>query len=216
VPKEKRAAKAKQKVESRDDRYARQTTEQFAELGRFVQSFEQMVNAIRLNCLYLLPMGSVADQSLLNILLHHRAMTVAPLFDCMRALYAQRIKMEGESWPAEEIEVIRSILKQLSTGVEEVANRRNQLLHATWYIGWAKPSDSDFSELRVHKGKTSKEGLKFEPPVGDLNELKEQRAKCDELFKILMKLQGTFTMRRIPGEGPSIRLCFKKVDGRWV
>ena len=53
--------------ETRDEKYRRQTTESFALLGRFVQSFEQMVNWARSGSIMLLSKTPTDQQLLLRV-----------------------------------------------------------------------------------------------------------------------------------------------------
>lgn len=202
--------------ESRDERYERQTAEQFAELGRFVQEFEQLVQTIRTCCLFLLPARRSNEQMLVNIFLHHDVMTAKPLFDCMRALYAEVIKQSGIAIIREEADAIRSILRQASTDMEKLIKQRNKLLHAQWHIGWASAQAEDFSELKVFKGKAGRDGFSMDSPLANLDELRELRGKCTELRDLLFLLHATFIVRVFkPKEGTRVLRNFEKIDGRW-
>jgi hypothetical protein len=78
--------------ETHDKKYSRQTGEQFEALGRFVQEFEQLVDAVRTTSMHLLSSNSPKQQQLVNVVLFHKSLTAQPLFEIMRGLYAVFIK----------------------------------------------------------------------------------------------------------------------------
>jgi len=202
--------------ETRSERYDRQTNEQYAELGRFVQAFEEVVLWTRMTCLHLLPARNGKEQQLTNILLHHRAMTAAPLFECMRALYGETMKQEGEAIIPEEVKVINGVLKQSASDMELLVSRRNTLLHATWYIGYGNHETTDFSKITSHKGKPSKDGMNYSNAIKDLDELRDLTTQCGELRDVLSLLLAAFKVGLLKkNEGPRARYNFEKINGRW-
>src|SRR5947207_2364955 len=74
--------------ETRNQRYTRQTGEQFEAIGRFVQAFELMVDAVRYGLLQLTARDP-KHQRLLNIVFHYKSMTASPLIDIFRAIIAE-------------------------------------------------------------------------------------------------------------------------------
>ena len=199
-------------TESRDERYARQTKEQFEELGRFVQAFEQLVSRIRTSCLLLLPGRVADDQILLNVVLHHRAFTAQPLFECMRALYAEHVRKLADKISQDEQATITGVLRQAAHDMSFLVERRNALLHGTWHIGFANPADQDFSNPTFMKGKVTGSGLDFNPVVESADDLRELRKRCDELGSFIFRLIGSF----VHPEGPRVRFNFALERRRWV
>jgi hypothetical protein len=171
--------------ETRNEKYQRQTKEQFEELGRFVQQFEQMVDAARFSCVQLTS-SSAQHQSLMNVTFHHRSMTAEPLIQIMRALYGEKIKtIKPET---EEVDTISSILSQIGRDYSKLAGKRNELLHGTWYIGWANPADDDFSDLKVAKFKTPATGLALAETPKKVEDLREITAECKRVGDLIRAL----------------------------
>lgn len=195
--------------------YARTTLEQFAALGRFVQEFEELVTSVRSNCLWLLPVRTIDDQPLLNVLLHHPVMTAMPLFDCMRALYGALLEQSGDLIDPEEALAVRSILRQSTSSMQKLAGRRNSLLHGYWLIG-RHASNDDIDSVNVIKGKISADGLLYDWPVTSVKDLDVLRLQCAELRDILIQLGGAFRWEKLTGrKGTRVRSAFKLADGRW-
>src|SRR5262245_28243863 len=99
--------------ETPGDRQKRIENEKFAALGRFVQEFELMVAEVRDSCQDLVS-EVPSKRVLLNLVFHHRVFTAQPLFDVMRALYAEVIAADPEV-EKKEREAILSVLKQVGT-----------------------------------------------------------------------------------------------------
>jgi len=70
---------------SDDNAYKKNTTEQYESLGRFVEAFERAVNELR-ECSITLIERDGKHTRLIEVALHHQALTAKPLFDIFRAL----------------------------------------------------------------------------------------------------------------------------------
>ncbi len=110
--------------ETRDEKFSRQTCEQFEWIGRFVQSFELMVDAARGSALLLL---RPVPQRMLNIVLHHSSMTAWPLFEIVQALYGEMIAQD--TFPKEQADVVRGVLKQVAADYSDLLSQRNIVSH---------------------------------------------------------------------------------------
>lgn len=164
--------------ETRDQRYDRQTRWQFEALGRFVQAFELMIDAIRTNCV-LLASGTPKQQRLINIAFHHTSMGADALFAIMRAMFAEIVIDLDYGVPAKERDVVLSILQQMAKQFISIRDIRNELLHGTWQIGWSNPSDDDFSDMNVFKYKATSKGFQAsDKPPRNAEALDAETLKC--------------------------------------
>lgn len=199
----------------REARYVAQTTEQFAALGRFVQAFEQMVDAGRIACLQLFPTsggGAVAikQQRMIRLLLSQ--MTAWSIFEQHRAFYMELLLAAGDAVPADERKILGEVLVYIDREVGELVKARNALLHGTWRIGWASAADEDFSELRVHKEKISKQGLVAHSFPNSVVELDVISSRCNAVTELVCRVWMTFCT----DSGPRVRYNVHKDDGVWL
>ncbi len=84
--------------ETRDQKRARQTTEIYAALGRYVEAFEFLVLAIRRGCLFLTARDN-AQQRLMQIVFNHRSMTADNLFRIYRAMVGEIVNDTDSQFP---------------------------------------------------------------------------------------------------------------------
>lgn len=151
--------------------YDKNTKEQYEALGRFVVSFEGMVNQVRELCVYLLAYqkGLIFNapysprQKFVSVAMNHQSMTAKPLFEILRCLIAE-IAKDKEARKTFNIDnelqnLLSGVMAVINKEYSELANVRNNLLHGTWHIGTSGFSDPDASEFVVNKLSTTKAGL---------------------------------------------------------
>jgi hypothetical protein len=173
-----------------------------------VQEFEQMVGIVRMSCILLTSEFTSDGQRLMSIVFHHNSLTAAPLFDIMRALYAELAK--EKDLPQPERHTLRSILKQIAKAYGDLVTSRNSLLHGTWFVGWASSEDQDFSELKIDKHKVTAEGLVQVDLPKHVDDLKALAKRAADTNAMLFRLFVAFT------QGSSISANFiKNSDGSW-
>lgn len=194
---------------SRDERFRLQTTEQFAALGRFVQAFEGMVSAFRSSIIFVFG-GGLHNQQLLNILLHHRAMTAQPLFEVMRAHYAVKLDQLGDSADPAERAVVDAAMSYLSRECNDLFSIRNNLLHGSWYIGWASQDQEDFSKILAYKHKVGGSGLSTASMPASSADLDALTARCVAAEALVVRINGGFLL------GQRVRFNIRKDGDAWV
>jgi hypothetical protein len=141
-------------VPTTEDAYEKNTKDQYEALGRFVEEFELMVNEARMACIQLC---QNEENKLASIALLHQSLTAKPIFEIMRAMVAETVKM-STSMHYNERETFKSVLGQLQSEYETLANKRNDLLHGTWFIGY-RGYDDDGSRFFLQRLRTSADGL---------------------------------------------------------
>lgn len=185
--------------------FNKNTTEQFAELGRFVVSFEAMVNEVRQASIGLLSKDST-HHGFIAIPFHHGAFTAKPLIEVWRAIVAELVSppVRGERWRTGEVgifpddppmlpdedgnprlfnkqavEIFLAVLKVIQDEYESLANKRNNLLHATWFVGFPTEEDPNSAHFHISKFTTTKDGLSPLDLPKKADELKELSKRCD-------------------------------------
>lgn len=183
---------------------------QFEAIGRFVQAFEDVVEACR-RLLALMVPSDGSSQEKLNLILHHHALTASPLFELAGSVAILHVSQRS----ADELQTatLKAVLKQASTQFEALVSTRNSVLHGTWRIGWRSPIDDPSEKLTVYK---------FQPVKGELqrnrhlpatiSELLAKVNDCSELTALIEYLTACLIM---PG-GPRIAENFRKEEGRWT
>jgi hypothetical protein len=152
-----------------------------------------MVHATRFSLLMLLS-NNPKHQRLLNIVFHHHSMTSGPLISILRSIIAEIVTDPDYGVIAPERDAVLAIIKYIATEYEKLASIRNNLLHGTWHIGWAHPDDQDFSELRIHKFKSTSRGFESQELPKSADELNSITKECDEIEHLIRSLWGCLIM----------------------
>jgi len=125
--------------EARAAIFKAETTKQFASIGRFVQKFELLVDALRRFPVMYLSDGSPQRQRLISIVLHEQGMTAAPLMSIYRNMIFEILTQEGAAESQQEEDATtRRVLRHICTRVQMLIKTRNELQHGTWFIDWAE------------------------------------------------------------------------------
>lgn len=186
--------------------YQKNTKEQYEMLGRFVEAFELMVHEVREASIELTGRDG-RNRALLEVTFHHQALTAKPLFDIFRVtiveilndvLQEQKDRAEGiyESDPPlvvdrngnpfpltlKDRDTVLGVIGFIQGKYESLVNRRNDLLHGTWFVGFVSVDDPHSANFHIRKLRGTKKGLSN---VDDLpksaNELKSLTDQCGAL-----------------------------------
>lgn len=141
-------------TDSRQETYEKQTAQLYAGLGEFVAQFEQMIFAMR----YVLPMAFGGGRDLTALIAPAYAeLTADPLRRVFGATMA--IAIDQSQLPPEEKAVGYKVLKGIVKRVQTLTEKRNEIVHGTWFIGWASSDQTDFSKASGFKPKNTKDGV---------------------------------------------------------
>ena len=199
--KRKAAANAR-KLQRKADDAAR---DQFAALGRFIQSFEDIVSTLRWHC-HRIMLGDhlgVANPdsramlpwwNITSMIFHYEAFTAKSLLDIWRSLLAEKcaalryMKLLSERGD----DVVRGVSKEIASEFADLYEERNRLIHATWRIGrWAPFEDS--SELGVEKYRVGVDGFTKRADLPkSFDELMECGNRCQRLHGKLARFLQFF------------------------
>ncbi len=151
---------------------------QYEMLGRFVEAFESMVDQIRSRSIELASRDS-RNKILLEVIMNHSALSTKPVMDIFRAIVAECFKdalQEEQNDKTEppllakfagkellltirDRDVLLGVLSHIAGKYEALVNKRNDLLHGTWFVGLSSEDDPMNTFFTVRKLKTSKTGL---------------------------------------------------------
>jgi hypothetical protein len=198
------------------------TNEQYECLGRFVEAFEDMVDWMRIASMDLLshlsdnPTQSETHRILLHIVFYHQALSAKPLLELMRAMVAEVLNSSEYRTrygvtDAERAAVLGA-LKTISDECTDLIATRNNLLHATWYMGSLDQDDPASDDFFVWKGSSNKDGwapLELPRKVAELRELSRRCINVIHWIDVLTRCLPMSSSRL------KIQDCFKKDGKRW-
>jgi hypothetical protein len=216
-----------------DATYTKNTKEQYEALGRFVEAFEAMVNQVREISIELLSKDR-RQRDLVEIPFHHQAMTAKPLFEILRALIIEIVnesikRQEREEQKVTDLdpapvvdyeghplvfnvknrETFSGVLANIASEYETLTNMRNNLLHATWFVGYVSSDDQLASEFYARKYTVGKKGISRLELPKKAPELLKLTDRCDLTRIWIWRVHGCLT-------GPDdIHVRFVNERGRW-
>jgi hypothetical protein len=163
----------------RKEKYKVQTKDWYAALGQFVVQFEHVCKNMETCIIFALHGDGLRNQNLAQALLTD--LTAAPLHQSFRAIVAELRKNDTEDL---------RILDNVSKRVEKLIEDRNEVVHRTWFVGWAAVDQEDFSTVRSWKFKKTRRGAEFKPKSYTTSALDDLSKKADELAKIISRMDG--------------------------
>jgi hypothetical protein len=199
------------------DAYRKNTQAQYEGLGRFVEAFEMMVHEARFGCIGMLTYDlPLRKAKLIAIPFHHQHFTAKPLFDAFRTILSEIIADTG--YQADygltkgDVEHFSGVLKAIAGEYERLLQKRNNLLHATWFVGFRGHDNPDAEIFYARKYATSANGLvaidlpKIAPELDDLC------IQCKETRTWISTIHGCLPTSNA---SLSIRKCFKRDGKTW-
>ena len=162
---------------AREAKLREQANELYRAIGRFVVKFELMRYNLELGILFLLDQAGLRNQRAAHILLSGQ--TAEPLKTWLFSLI-------GELKKPDEKEA--NLLKKVGERIQKLTEIRNDVVHSTWFIGWASTEQTDFSEapgFKLHKSKKGAEYKQFRYKAADFEKFAtEAIALADLVFTI--------------------------------
>jgi len=176
----------------KEEKYKAQTKDWYAALGQFVVQFEHVCSDMETCIIFALHGDALRNQNLAQALLAD--LTAAPLLQSFRAIVAELRKNDKEDL---------RILDNVSKRVEKLIEDRNDVVHRTWFVGWAAVEQEDFSTVGSWKFKKTKRGPEFKPKSYTSSDLDDLSKNADELAKTIFRMNGCL------GFGTSFSMNFK-------
>jgi len=185
--------------EERQQQFKDQTGELYRAYGEFAVKFEHVCHAVHTAMVFMLHMEGLKNQQVAHVLL--AGLTADPLRSMFAALVAETQQLDNQ-----EKKIIDSVLKRF----QGLTEKRNDVIHGTWFIGWANPSDIDFSVAPGFKHRRSNKGASVEPFNSGAGEFQVLTREAEALTAIFQRLHGCFVA------GRSVSENFKVHDGGFV
>lgn len=127
--------------------YDSQVKDLYAAIGKACVDFEHLCHSLRVTILHMLQAHGLSNQRVSQVMMAD--LTAQPLLSIYQALIAETLKLtEGE----------QRICDKLCSQIKSLIERRNDIVHATWFVGWAGSEDKDFSKTNGHRWKRGKAG----------------------------------------------------------
>ncbi|GLO40968.1 hypothetical protein PPUN15366_26130 [Pseudomonas putida] len=166
--------------ETRQEKFNSQTHALYAELGRFVVSFEELVAEMRQMTSLLAADGTAPNhgrqQQVANIFTAN--LTADPLAKAFRSILILAL----ESYqPQSQVPEIKNLLSDLFSRITAINQIRNKFLHGTWHINYATQEQQDFSQAKGIKLSNTADGLR----ITQLDESAESFLKSTEECKTI-------------------------------
>jgi len=156
--------------EDRQQKIEIQTAELYQAIGKCTVKFEHVTASMRNAVTFLLHKGGLRNQRLAQVLLSD--LTAYPLKSIFQAMVPESNKLATE-----EMKICDNIFSR----TQKLIQRRNNIIHSTWYVGWASPHDTDFSEVGGGKPERGKRGVlhkSFKYTAADFESFANE---CDEI-----------------------------------
>jgi hypothetical protein len=201
---------------------------QFAALGLFIQTFEEVVSHLRDECSRILGgfqlglnknnVDMETTRSFLNIrslVFHHDSMTAKPIVDIWQALTSEycRALVRLSQMSQTGSDVTDDLVSDIANDFRNTISIRNHLIHGTWAIGHWGHYEDDFSKINLKKLKVTKSGLKERD---DLPKSFKELLKLAKQNQITSGILGRF-LQIFMYEPKKIETVFVKApDGKWI
>ena len=101
--------------------------ELYAAIGKFCVEFEQLCFEIQNTIMTILDKEGLQNEAVLKILLSGD--TAEPLRQKLLALLPATVSLNDQE---------KKIVKNMFSRIQKLINLRNDILHATWFIGWVR------------------------------------------------------------------------------
>lgn len=132
----------------RHELHREQTDDLYRAIGKFAVKFEHLVFSMRLGIGFILSKHGLADQQLSNIMLAE--LTAQPMKNILASMIPQIMELSDT-----DKHILKSILKR----VQFLIDKRNEIIHSTWFVGWARTTDTEFDTVHGYKLTREKSGI---------------------------------------------------------
>lgn len=167
--------------EERQNNFHDQTGELYRAYGEFAVKFEHVCHAVHTAMVFMLHMEGLKNQQVAHGLL--AGLTADPLRSIFAMLVAETQQLDNQ-----EKHIVNSVLKRF----QKLTERRNDVLHGTWFIGWGHPSDTDFSVASGIKHHRSNKGASSKSFKFSTVEFQVLTREAEALAAIFQRLHGCF------------------------
>ena len=179
-----------------------------------------MVHTVRVGCVVMIGIGPYR-QRLAIVAFNHQSMTALPLFQIMRAMVMETLSPEHDDTEetkadlARECEIAKPVLSQIAKDYSDAVQFRNDMLHATWFIG--EFGDTNAVSVKI---KVTGDGIKSQHLAEDAQRIEDQIEKCKEISRMIERISLIPHVRKtlsgVTASPPKLSSRFKQERGRWI
>lgn len=173
----------------RQEKLRKQTDELYLAIGKFVVKFEHVCRALRDGIMWMLYEKGLADQRIADLMVV--GLPATPLTDRFISLVAHTQQLSPGA---------QAIVNEIVGRVRELNKKRNEVIHGTWFIGWASTVQTDFSTasgFKIVKKQNVVQHKPLEMRVEDFERLTEEAEALDQLiFRLWSCLTSGFDVEQ--------------------
>lgn len=151
----------------------------YAAIGKFCVEFEQLCFEIQNTIMTILDREGLQNKSVLRILL--AGDTADPLRMKLVALLPQTVELNDNE---------KKIAKNIFARVQNLIKSRNDVLHATWFIGWISEPFELANSARGHKYDKGTEGEKTKEFNYKTEDFDKFTKEATNLKSLIIRLKG--------------------------
>jgi hypothetical protein len=163
----------------RKEKYDSQTGHLYESIGRCAVKFEHVCFAMHQGITLLLGQHGLQSQRLAQVLLADS--TAYPLKSILQAMIAEIVSLPPND---------KSICDKIFARVQKLIQRRNDIIHSTWFVGWASSEDTDFSAASGHKWTRGKQGADIKSATYTSADFEAFAIECDIVAGLIRHLWG--------------------------
>lgn len=162
---------------SRQKKLIQQSDDLYREIGRFVVQFEHMCFELRAGITFTLQKFGLKNQQLAHILTSE--LTAEPLRTLLQSLLSEIEEFDDSD---------RKIFKAIFKKAQDLIKSRNDIIHGTWFIGWASEDQTDFRIANGHKLQRKASGLAVKELNYSPKDFMALSEECAETEKLVSRL----------------------------
>lgn len=180
-------------MEEDKHKYEEQTEDLYAAIGRFAVEFEHICNYLRQITCVILAKEGLRNDNVMEILLV--SLNAEPLRTLALSLIAATIRLS---------ELDKEIVSKIMDAVQAMIKKRNQVIHATWFVGWLWNEEMENTVapgLKIKRTKTGVTTERYEWTADDFNNLAKDAkrlggllARLNNCFVGNFKVQNNFAI----------------------
>jgi hypothetical protein len=160
-------------LEERSDKNQKQTQELYALLGEFTAKFELVCFEMRTG-IYMMVGGAIEQQPKVQALCAE--LTANPLLKAFRSIALQSSEISDFG---------KDVLVKITNRTAKLIERRNDIIHGTWFIGRATAGNEDFSSSPGFKLQNTSQGVRHKSLNINEEQFKQPIAECEEVAKLI-------------------------------
>jgi hypothetical protein len=168
-------------AERDQEKYRAQTEALYAAIGKFAVKFEQMVFLMQSTVITILQLHGLKNQLLATALLAD--LTADPI----RKIFGS-VLIEARENDAADKRIVDNILKRVQSLIE----RRNDVLHRVWFVGWASADQTEFDRVASVRFKNTKSGPEFKQLKYSTEDFDRLSDEAEEIKGLIGRLDGVW------------------------